>query len=106
MRGLVVGIAVAWGAVLTPCASEEASDPAATRPGLALTGLDGETERLEDLRGKVVVLNFWATWCAPCVEELPLLVAIQRDWDSRGVQVVGASADTLDARESVEERAR
>jgi peroxiredoxin len=78
---------------------------ASAQPRLELPGLDGQTRSLSDLRGQVVVLNFWATWCGPCVEELPRLVALQRELGPRGVQVVGASADALEAREAVEKRA-
>jgi peroxiredoxin len=46
-------------------------------PDFAVTGLDGRTVRLSALRGKVVVLNLWATWCAPCVEEMP---SMERLW--------------------------
>jgi cytochrome c biogenesis protein CcmG, thiol:disulfide interchange protein DsbE len=48
---------------------------------------------LADLRGKVVVLNFWATWCAPCVEEMPSLVQLQQRFKDKGVTVVGISID-------------
>ena len=48
---------------------------------------------LRDLQGKVVVLNFWATWCGPCVEEMPSLVQLQRRFADKGVVVVGVSID-------------
>jgi thiol-disulfide isomerase/thioredoxin len=57
---------------------------------------------LERYRGKVVVLNFWATWCAPCRDEIPLLVRIQREYGPKGVQVIGASIDEPADRESAE----
>ncbi len=48
---------------------------------------------LADFRGKVVVLNFWATWCPPCVEEMPSLVQLQQRFKDKGVTVVGISVD-------------
>ncbi len=57
--------------------------------------LTGQHFSLTSLRGRVVVLNFWATWCKPCIEEMPDLMAIQAEWGARGVQVVGASADEV-----------
>jgi peroxiredoxin len=48
---------------------------------------------LSELHGKVVVLNFWATWCAPCVEEMPSLVQLQQRFKGKGVTVVGISID-------------
>jgi cytochrome c biogenesis protein CcmG, thiol:disulfide interchange protein DsbE len=55
--------------------------------------LNGRPAQLSDLRGKVVVLNFWATWCPPCVEETPSLVALQREIEPRGGMVLGISVD-------------
>src|SRR6202158_4096600 len=55
--------------------------------------LAGKAERLSDLKGKVVVLNFWATWCPPCVEETPSLNRLQKYIDSRGGMVLGVSVD-------------
>ena len=51
------------------------------------------TVTLSDLRGKVVVLNFWATWCAPCVEEMPSLVQLQQRFKGNGLSVLGVSID-------------
>ncbi len=56
------------------------------------------TVALKDLRGKVVVLNFWATWCPPCVEEMPSLVRMQRELKDKGVTVLAVSVDD-DARQ-------
>jgi peroxiredoxin len=52
---------------------------------------------LSQLRGQVVVLNFWATWCAPCVEEVPSLVAMQQRMKSKGVTVLAVSVDVDDS---------
>jgi thiol-disulfide isomerase/thioredoxin len=60
---------------------------------LSLPDLSGNPQTLEQYRGRVVILNFWATWCVPCRAEMPLLVDIQTRYASRGVVVVGASAD-------------
>ena len=70
-----------------------ASVPADAPERLLLQDLAGAEKRLSEYRGKVVVLNFWATWCVPCRDEMPLLVRIQRRYQDRGVVVIGASAD-------------
>jgi len=59
-----------------------------------LKDLAGHTVRLSDYRGKVVVINFWATWCAPCLAEMPELVKLQRDYKEKGIQVIGVAAAT------------
>ena len=60
---------------------------------LSLSDLNGNPQTLESYSGRVVVLNFWATWCVPCREEMPLLVNIQKRYESKGVVVIGVSAD-------------
>lgn len=57
------------------------------------TEINGKLGRLSDLRGKVVVLNFWATWCPPCVEETPSLNRLQKYIESRNGVVLGVSVD-------------
>jgi cytochrome c biogenesis protein CcmG/thiol:disulfide interchange protein DsbE len=55
--------------------------------------LDGKPQRLSDMRGKVVVLNFWATWCPPCVEEAPALNELQSHIEAQGGTILGVSVD-------------
>ncbi len=62
-------------------------------PDFALETLDGSKLKLADLRGKVIVLNFWATWCTPCKVEMPWLIDLQKQYGSRGVQIVGIAED-------------
>jgi thiol-disulfide isomerase/thioredoxin len=58
-------------------------------PALALKDVQGRTVRLSSYKGKVVLLNFWATWCPPCRAEMPDLIKIQRQYRSQGLQVIG-----------------
>ncbi|HEX8921951.1 MAG TPA: TlpA disulfide reductase family protein [Pyrinomonadaceae bacterium] len=58
-------------------------------PALALKDLRGRTVRLSNYKGKVVLLNFWATWCPPCRAEMPDLIKMQREYRSKGLQVIG-----------------
>ena len=57
---------------------------------------DGRVRRLLDWRGRVLLCNFWATWCAPCREEVPMLVAAKQQWASHGFEVVGIGIDSAD----------
>lgn len=60
---------------------------------LKLVDGHGKTMKLSDLRGKAVLVNFWATWCGPCKEEMPWLVELQQRYGSQGLQVVGVAMD-------------
>jgi len=57
---------------------------------------DGRVRRLLDWRGSVLLCNFWATWCAPCREEVPMLVAAKQQWGASGFEVVGIGIDSAD----------
>lgn len=62
-------------------------------PDFALTGAFGGEGKLSDLRGQFVILNFWATWCAPCVEEMPSLQRLHRAYDGDDFEIVAVSLD-------------
>ena len=62
-------------------------------PDFSLETLDGRSMRLSDLRGKAVLLNFWATWCGPCKIEMPWFVELQNEYGPQGLQIVGVAMD-------------
>ncbi len=62
-------------------------------PEFELDSIDGKKFRLADLKGKAVLLNFWATWCAPCKIEMPWFVELQKQYGPQGLQVVGVAMD-------------
>jgi thiol-disulfide isomerase/thioredoxin len=64
-------------------------------PDFTLPTLSGETVRLSDLRGKVVLVNFWATWCVPCRTEMPTLEELYQYYKERGLEVVAVNLDAL-----------
>lgn len=61
-----------------------------------LPDLNGKQVRLTDFRGKVILLNFWATWCKPCEEEMPSMVALRKGLEGRPFEIVAVSIDTGD----------
>jgi cytochrome c biogenesis protein CcmG/thiol:disulfide interchange protein DsbE len=65
-------------------------------PGFALEDLSGKKVSLASYRGKAVLINFWATWCAPCKIETPWLVELRNQYAAQGFEVLGISADDLD----------
>ena len=62
-------------------------------PDFTRSDLAGRQVHLADYRGKLVLLNFWATWCAPCRKEMPLFSEWQRDYRAQGLQIIGISMD-------------
>ena len=65
----------------------------AAAPSLIVTQLNGQTFDLSKLRGKVVLVNYWATWCAPCKKEMPILNSFYQRHRGDGLEVIGISAD-------------
>jgi len=97
-------VAGAFAAVLALAAGlysgavRRAADPAsradaATLLALTLPDATGKEEPLAQWRGKLLIVNFWATWCAPCREEMPEFVRAQREFGARGLQFVGIAVD-------------
>jgi thiol-disulfide isomerase/thioredoxin len=62
-------------------------------PEFELKDADGKTVRLSDYKGKVVLLDFWATWCGPCKIEMPWFVELQKEYGPQGFQIVGVAMD-------------
>ena len=70
-------------------------------PDFELRSPDGSTVKLSALRGKPVLLNFWATWCTPCRVEMPWLVELDKKYGTQGLQIVGVSLDDTGAAQEV-----
>ena len=69
----------------------------AVAPAFSLKALNGRVAKLSDYKGKVLLINLWASWCAPCRMELPELVRLQRQYKARGLQIVGVTYPDDDA---------
>jgi peroxiredoxin len=66
-------------------------------PDFTLKDMDDESYSFVDYRGKVVLLNFWATWCPPCMQEIPGFIEVQHDLSGQDFQIVGVAVDNEDA---------
>jgi len=85
---------LAWAVVLFVLTSQSLLfADAAPAPGWALKDVKGNTVKLSDFKGKVLVIDFWATWCPPCRAEIPNFIALQDKYGKQGLVVVGISVD-------------
>jgi thiol-disulfide isomerase/thioredoxin len=95
-----VAVAVLFGAIGVYVGSGKfASAPATTNAveqmfAQTMNDAAGKPEALSKWKGKALVVNFWATWCAPCVEEMPELTALQRELTPKNIQIIGIGIDT------------
>jgi thiol-disulfide isomerase/thioredoxin len=83
-----------------------AKEERAAAPKLELRDLEGKKRQLAGLKGKLVVLNFWATWCGPCRVEMPAFAKVHAEYRERGVEFVGAANETRASRGKVADFAR
>ena len=88
MLKVILPIILTLGLLVTGCSSP--SEPSDARiggraPDFELNSLDGQTISLSDFKGKPVLLNFWASWCGPCVFEMPFLQEIYDEWSNKGL---------------------
>jgi len=98
--GLSLVVLVFVGLIVKLSSKSEQSHPDQTNlvgrpaPAFALKDLDGKEVNLSDFKGKVVILDFWATWCGPCVMEIPHFIELQKQYKDQGVAIVGISVDS------------
>jgi thiol-disulfide isomerase/thioredoxin len=100
VAGVAIGAAAAgvWTANYFLAPTVVTAPPEKVSPrDVALTDLDGYSRRLSDWHGKIVLVNFWATWCPPCLEEIPLLQRAQATWGKHGLQIVGIAIEEEEA---------
>jgi cytochrome c biogenesis protein CcmG/thiol:disulfide interchange protein DsbE len=76
-----------------PAGAAASTDTPEVAPDVTFRDLDGREIKLTDLKGKVVLVNFWATWCEPCRIEIPWMIEFQQKYGPRGFTVVGVSMD-------------
>jgi len=89
-------LALSWTTATSALSADAATCDAKAKAAnltFALKDVNGRSVKLADFKGKVVILNFWATWCVPCRAEIPALVELQAKYREKGLQVVGVSVD-------------
>jgi len=92
MKKIAIGLVIALTAGIGEAATQKDFRPA---PALSVRDLNGRTISLAELKGKVVLLNFWATWCPPCKAEIPDFIEFYGSHKAQGLEIIGLSVDRL-----------
>jgi cytochrome c biogenesis protein CcmG, thiol:disulfide interchange protein DsbE len=99
---LAMGLHLLLGACAASTSQQAQPIVGAAAPDFVLPTLSGETLRLSELQGRVVIVNFWATWCPPCLNETPRLVRWYEQHQAEGLAVLGVDTLYQDSRDAVE----
>jgi len=106
-RFTALTLLIALASPAVPLAAQAADDPVIPQEKrtvarkFGLRDLDGKKRQLADLKGKLVVVNFWATWCGPCQQEMPAFTKVYAEYRDRGVEFVGAANEDQASRAKV-----
>ena len=87
LAGALAGL---WASHVWRMGTAEIATPA---PAISFNDLDGKPVSIAQYKGKLLLVNFWATWCAPCLSEMPLLIKAQKQYGARGLQIIGPAMD-------------
>jgi cytochrome c biogenesis protein CcmG/thiol:disulfide interchange protein DsbE len=86
-------VTAALGMAIMLCGTVDSKNVGDSAPDFSRADFAGNPVHLADYRGKLVLLNFWASWCGPCLEEMPRFFGWQKDYGARGLQIIGVSMD-------------
>jgi thiol-disulfide isomerase/thioredoxin len=89
-------IALAFGITTRYFFSAEKNAPPSSLPEFNLPDLSGHQHNISQWRGKILVINFWATWCPSCLKEIPDFIALQQQYQARGLQFIGIALEEAD----------
>ena len=95
MRIAFLFVILAASTLASACSSDKGKPASGVKPvpQFTLSSLDGKTVSMKNLSNKVVVIDFWATWCGPCREEIPHLNKLYSDYRGQGLEIIGISMD-------------
>ena len=102
MAALALTVVLVLAAGTAACAEPQAEAKPVPAPEFSIQDLQGNTLNLAAYKGKVLVINFWATWCPPCRREIPDLIAAYKELKDKGLEILGVSVDETTAPALVE----